>query len=167
LTTVDDAQEQGRPQAKLTRGHEANVLQVRGLVFFAIALVGVTVLVQLILAVVMHDFRREEKQLESLAQPRFAGDTGEFPSPKIQADTATEFSRMKKEDLERLAGYGWIDHPAGIARIPIDRAIDILAEKGLPAAASESALKGQGEKRPVPSSEDARAKLRPMPEQKP
>jgi len=28
--------------------------------------------------------------------------------------------------------YEWVDRTAGVARIPIDRAIDILAEKGLP-----------------------------------
>ena len=39
---------------------------------------------------------------------------------------------MKKEDLARLSAYGWIDRAAGIAHIPVDRAIDIVVEKGLP-----------------------------------
>ena len=39
---------------------------------------------------------------------------------------------MKTEDLGRLNNYGWIDRKAGVAHIPIDRAIDILAKKGLP-----------------------------------
>jgi hypothetical protein len=116
----------------MTTGHEANTLRVRGLVGFAAALVGVTVLVLVSLSFVMREFSGEEKQLESLALPRFAGDSGGFPAPRIQPDPAEELIKMKREDLGRLNDYGWIDRAAGIAHIPVERAIDILAEKGLP-----------------------------------
>jgi hypothetical protein len=132
LTKVDDAQPQARLVADTTTGHEANNLRVRGLIGFAAALVGVTVLVLCVLTLVMHGFLREEKQLESMAQTRFAGDTGEYPAPRIQADTADELTKMKADDLGRLNNYGWIDRKAGVAHIPVDRAIEILAEKGLP-----------------------------------
>ena len=39
---------------------------------------------------------------------------------------------MKAEDLGRLNTYGWVDRKAGVAHIPVDRAIDILAKRGLP-----------------------------------
>ena len=32
-----------------------------------------------------------------------------------------------------LNSYGWVDRSKGIVRIPIDRAIDLLAKRGLPA----------------------------------
>jgi hypothetical protein len=130
---VDDARPQGRLQDDMTTGHEANNLRVRGLAVFAAALVGVTVLVLVSLSLVMREFSGEEKQLDSLALPRFAGDTGGFPAPIIQPDPAEELTKMKREDLGRLTEYGWIDRAAGIAHIPVDRAIDILAERGLPA----------------------------------
>ena len=31
-----------------------------------------------------------------------------------------------------LEHYGWVDKNAGVVRIPVERAIDVLAEKGLP-----------------------------------
>jgi mono/diheme cytochrome c family protein len=34
---------------------------------------------------------------------------------------------------EQLGGYAWVDKEAGIARIPIDRAMAMIAERGLPA----------------------------------
>ena len=40
--------------------------------------------------------------------------------------------RFKEQELDQLNHYGWIDKEAGIARIPIDRAMDILARQGLP-----------------------------------
>ncbi len=31
-----------------------------------------------------------------------------------------------------LNTYAWVDKDAGVVRIPVDRAIDLLAQKGLP-----------------------------------
>ena len=126
---MDDAQPQGRLGAEGAAGHEANRLRVRGLVYFAVALVGVTVLVQVVLASVMHGFLREENELESLAPPRFTGDTGEYPPPRIQSDPAQELKKMKAEDLGQLNSYGWVDRKAGVAHIPVERAIEILARR--------------------------------------
>jgi mono/diheme cytochrome c family protein len=38
----------------------------------------------------------------------------------------------RAQQLAQLNDYGWIDQEAGVARIPIHRAIDLLAERGLP-----------------------------------
>jgi hypothetical protein len=134
LTNVDDAQPQARLLADGTTRHEANLLRVRGLAWFAAALAGVTALVLLMLTFVMRGFLHEEKELTLLAPPRFAGDTGEYPTPRIQADPADELKKTKTEDLGRLNTYGWVDRKAGVAHIPVDRAIEILARKGLPTA---------------------------------
>ena len=40
----------------------------------------------------------------------------------------------RDQALAQLHGYGWVDKPAGVARIPIARAIDLVAEAGLPVA---------------------------------
>jgi hypothetical protein len=150
---VDDARPQGRPRHGSTAGHEANTLRVRGLLGFAAALIGVTVLVQVILAVVMREFSSEEKELDSLAVPRYAGDTGGFPAPRIQPDPAEELTKMKTEDLGQLGQYGWIDRTAGIAHIPVDRAIDILAKRGLPIPAAGGPAPNTSEKSKGPGAE--------------
>ncbi len=31
-----------------------------------------------------------------------------------------------------MHSYGWVDQPAGVVRIPIDRAMELLAQRGLP-----------------------------------
>jgi hypothetical protein len=40
---------------------------------------------------------------------------------------------MRAAEDKILNGYGWVDREHGVARIPIDRAIDLLAQRGLPA----------------------------------
>jgi hypothetical protein len=37
---------------------------------------------------------------------------------------------LKQED--ELNSYGWVDQSAGVAHIPIDRAMDLIVEHGLP-----------------------------------
>ncbi len=46
-------------------------------------------------------------------------------------DTTERGLTLRAEQLKRLGGYGWADRDAGIARIPIERAIDLRAE-GVP-----------------------------------
>jgi hypothetical protein len=56
------------------------------------------------------------------------------PVPGAQYQPVTPPGRPDDE-RDRLSSYGWVDREAGIVRIPIDRAMDLLAERGLPARA--------------------------------
>ncbi|MGH9752077.1 MAG: hypothetical protein ACREA2_04780 [Blastocatellia bacterium] len=47
-----------------------------------------------------------------------------------------DMEQVRKSTDEKIASYGWVDQPGGIARVPIDRAKAILAEKGLPSLPS-------------------------------
>ena len=40
---------------------------------------------------------------------------------------------MRAADNAELHSYGWINRDAGLIRIPIERAIDLTAIRGLPA----------------------------------
>ncbi len=51
-----------------------------------------------------------------------------------------------------LNSYGWVDQKNGIARIPISRAIDIIAARGLPARPTSTATNDEGETIPSYSS---------------
>ena len=42
---------------------------------------------------------------------------------------------MRAAEDQILNGYRWVDQAKGQVRIPIDRAIDMLAQRGLPARA--------------------------------
>ena len=53
--------------------------------------------------------------------------------PTLQANPAAELLEHRRREAELLETYGWVDPQAGIVRIPIDRAIELVAERGLPA----------------------------------
>ncbi len=144
------------------QGHEANSLVVRGLVIFAVSLAAIIVAAELVLGFLMSGFSHEADDLCALAPPQFKDDAGLFPSPRLQADPSTELVKFKKEELDRLNGYGWVDERAGIAHVPIERAIDILAEKGLPMV-SEASAAGKESAAPAPKGASARARNSPRP----
>jgi hypothetical protein len=132
-----DMQPQGevksRPDGEIT--HEADRVRVKGILGFAVVLVALAVVVQLVLAVVMQRFAKEESKLQGQRPPLFALDV-DVPAPHLQGNPAAELSRLKAQSLDRLNTYGWVNREAGIAHIPIDRAMDILAKSGLPKVAA-------------------------------
>lgn len=49
------------------------------------------------------------------------------PQPRLQSDPAANLAAERAREQALLDGYAWVDRQAGIARIPVDRAMDILA----------------------------------------
>jgi hypothetical protein len=54
------------------------------------------------------------------------------PRPRLQTYPFTDITTMRAGDHRLLDEYAWVDKNAGVVRIPIERAIEILAERGLP-----------------------------------
>ena len=52
------------------------------------------------------------------------------PAPRLEADPVTDGDAYRAREAALLGGYGWVDRPAGIVRMPIDEAMRILAERG-------------------------------------
>jgi|SRR5262245_28438059 len=47
-----------------------------------------------------------------------------------------DMERVRNESNQKISSYGWVDKPGGIARVPIVRAKNMIAEKGLPSLPS-------------------------------
>jgi len=62
----------------------------------------------------------------------FPVDTSNFREPVLQIDPVADLNAYKAEQEKLLSSYGWVDKGAGVARIPIDRAIELTAQQGLP-----------------------------------
>jgi hypothetical protein len=55
-----------------------------------------------------------------------------FPSPQLEVDERSQLDQIRVKEEETLATYGWVDQKAGVVRIPIERAMDLIAQRGLP-----------------------------------
>jgi hypothetical protein len=54
------------------------------------------------------------------------------PEPRLQVLPAADLQRALATDQEKLAGYDWVEPNAGVVRIPIERAMELVVERGLP-----------------------------------
>ena len=63
------------------------------------------------------------------------------PPPNLQISSTADLKTFRAKEEHDLTTYGWVDKNAGIARIPIDRAMDLVLARGLPtkAGSNESA----------------------------
>jgi hypothetical protein len=60
------------------------------------------------------------------------GDINKFPQPRLEGEEMSEINAFRMQEEQTLNSYGWVDEQAGVVRIPIDRAMALLAQRGLP-----------------------------------
>jgi len=64
----------------------------------------------------------------------------EFPTPQLQVNDTAEMNEEIADETGKLTHYQWVDQSQGIVRIPIDKAMQLVLQRGLPArAAGENA----------------------------
>lgn len=66
------------------------------------------------------------------------------PEPVLQRDPAADMAGFRATDEGTLEGYGWVDRGAGRVHIPIDEAIRLTLERGLPSRPQEGAATAPG-----------------------
>jgi len=55
------------------------------------------------------------------------------PQPRLEAESGQEYAAYLAAEQHKLTSYRWVDRQAGVVAIPVERAIDVLAQQGLPA----------------------------------
>jgi len=55
-----------------------------------------------------------------------------FPAPQLETNERGELTKVRLLEENKLSTYDYIDKNAGTVRIPIDRAMDLIAQRGLP-----------------------------------
>ena len=109
-------------------GHETTDVNVWAVGKFAIGLVIVCVVSIALLFGLLKFFQsREETSVADTVDP-----VKLFPEPQLQKTPIMDLKAIHAEEDKLLNGYAWVDPKQGIVRIPVDRAIEVLAKRGLP-----------------------------------
>ncbi len=53
-------------------------------------------------------------------------------APLLEHDERSQFKDFLLKQEQQLNSYGWVDEQAGVAHIPIERAMELTVERGLP-----------------------------------
>jgi hypothetical protein len=56
----------------------------------------------------------------------------DFPEPRLEEDERMELQDVRGPKDEQLATYGWVDKKGGVVHIPIERAMELVVQRGLP-----------------------------------
>lgn len=61
------------------------------------------------------------------------------PAPALEAQPGQSLQPYLAAEQQKLSSYRWVDRQAGVVAMPIDRAMDLVAQRGLPARDSPPA----------------------------
>jgi hypothetical protein len=112
-------------------GYEKSDLRPKPIVVFGVILTLVTILA-FVAAYGMIWFLGwwDRPRLETPASPLA---TRTVPSePRLQVEAPKDLQSLQANEQEVLTTYAWVSKEAGIARIPIERAMQLVLERGLP-----------------------------------
>jgi len=112
--------------------YEPSQADLRVVLGFLAALALATVIVLLVLWGMFRYFRGKSAERGPLPSPRMYTSPPNVPQPQLQPDPVADYNLYRLSAKETLDSYGWVDQRAGIARIPIDKAMDLVVERGLP-----------------------------------
>jgi hypothetical protein len=113
--------------------HETSDVNIRAILGFGAALFVVAAIVHLLIYVLFGYFNSREGVKQPVEYP-LAASQGDRrpPEPRLQTDPRQDLADLRAKDSDLLGSYGWVDKNAGVVRIPIDAAMKLTLERGLP-----------------------------------
>ena len=111
-----------------SRGHEDRDVAVRPMVWTAVLLVVCGGLIQVAVYMAMSHLERQRLETFAPASP-LARERLVPPAPRLQLSPAEDLQAMRARERQVLGSYGWVDRPHGVVRIPIERAMALIAQR--------------------------------------
>ncbi len=109
-------------------------VNVRAIARFGLGLLVLAMVIHVAIAGLFYGFKAAEERGDPAPSP-VAGELP--PEPRLQTAPRTNLGDHRARQENVLKSYGWVDRDAGTVRLPIDRAIELTAERGLPARKGE------------------------------
>lgn len=120
----------------IKRGYEDSSVSVKQLFAFAMGIVAMVLVGVLVSALTFKFFVRHTPMGPS-ASPFEKEDARDMPPDlRLQTKAPEDLKNYRDSQDKILAGYGWVDSKAGVVRIPVDRAMELLLQKGYPSRGS-------------------------------
>jgi hypothetical protein len=67
--------------------------------------------------------------------PELAREQTPPPEPRVEGNPVAAYQEIRRGEEQLLNSYAWIDPDQGVVRIPVNRALERIARRGVPAAA--------------------------------
>src|ERR1700723_1564705 len=141
----DEMMNHGHPGHEVEYEHED--LGTRGVFAFMIGLAVVGVVIYFII-VGMYDFLDHYEKSEMKTASPLVSTKGDMDreitqdemdkafkdngAPMLETNERGQFGGFLMDQEDQLNSYGWVDQKAGVAHIPIERAMELIVQRGIP-----------------------------------
>jgi hypothetical protein len=112
--------------------HEHSDINVRAIIWFGVMLTVIVLAVDAAMFGLFKLLDHMEVKNDPVVSPLALPAGQPLAAPGLQTTPWPDLKRFRAEQETHLHGYGWVDQSAGVARIPIDKAKELLLQQGLP-----------------------------------
>jgi hypothetical protein len=118
--------------------HESSDISIKGVVWFVIILAGTAIAIQIAMYVMFIALDKIEVRNDPYVTP-IDYTAGQIPpEPRLQTTPWEDLKQFVGSEQDYLNSYGWVDQGTGQVHIPIERAKELLLQRGIPARAPEN-----------------------------
>jgi len=113
--------------------HETRDVDVRPLAWLGVGLAVLIVMSIVAMKGVFVYLDRLQAREDVLPPPMMRQRPQQPPDPTLQVTPVPNRKLIVAQENEQLTAYGWVDQKMGVVRIPVNQAMKLLAERGVPA----------------------------------
>lgn len=121
-------------------GYEKQDVGFRFAMLFVSALLAAVIVV---LIITVWFYRAVVPPQQQVAQTPVSQQRPLPPAPVLQVNPAVDMQKFREREEQKASSYGWVDEKGGIAHVPVQRAMEIVAERGLPQWQPPQATQGK------------------------
>lgn len=112
--------------------HEETDINVRAIIWFVVVLTIIVLVTDGAMIALFKGLEYYEVKNDPAVSPLFLPAGRPLPAPGLQTTPWTDLKHYRADADAYLHSYGWVDEKIGVARIPIEKAKEMLLQKGLP-----------------------------------
>jgi hypothetical protein len=112
--------------------HEETDVNVRAIIWFVVVLTAIVLVTDVAMWGLFKALDYYEAQHDPPMSPLFLPAGRPLPPPGLQTMPWTDLKHYRADANTYLHSYGWVDQKTGVARIPIEKAKEMLLKQGLP-----------------------------------
>jgi hypothetical protein len=121
------------PSVRAGVGREETDIRVSAILWFGFWLLVSAAVIQVGLWGLFRFFAAQARSEQPAMAPNVAASLKRTPpEPRLEPLPLAPRRELRAAEDARLSSYGWVDRSGGVARIPIDRAMQLIVERGVP-----------------------------------
>lgn len=125
------------------RGHERRDFSVGWIFGIVLFLLCCGALMHVLMAALLEQFNSGPSPGDAWQPVRKQARTRSGPGPRLQISPRMDLHYFRAQEDKQLTNYAWVDRSAGVVRVPIERAMELVLERGLPVATNGAVTAGR------------------------